>query len=340
MGEMKLITVEEHYMSKTINDQYQALNQADLSPEQAAKASFVSNYLDRMVETGGPIVDLDQKRLAYMDQSGVSVQILSYGNNSPMDLKGEAAVDLAQQANDNLFEACQKHPDRFYGLACLPVDRPQAAAAELERTVNELGFKGALLQGTFQEEFLDAKRYDPIFAKAEALGVPLQIHPGEIKQDVLTAYYKGDWSDQVMTVLSGHGMGWHYEAGVHMLRLILSGIFDRYPKLQLVAGHWGEGLPYFLERLDENLPVDLTHLDHNIAYYLKHNFYYTPSGMFYDGPFKLCLDYFGPERIVWSVDYPYVIRDNAWDYLANFGLAQEDLEAIAYANAEKLYGIG
>ena len=266
---MKLITVEEHYMSKAINDQYQVLNQANLSPEQEAKASFVSDYLNQMLASGGPIVDLDAKRLADMDQAGVSVQLISYGNNSPMDLKGEAAVDLARQANDELYQACQKHPDRFYGLACLPVDQPEAAAAELERTVKDLGFKGALLQGTFQEEFLDAKRYDPIFAKAEALGGPLQIHPGEVKEDVLKAYYKGDWSDQVMTILSGHGMGWHYEAGVHILRLILSGCFDRHPGLQVVAGHWGEGLPYFLERLDENLPVEVTHLSHNMAYYLS-----------------------------------------------------------------------
>ncbi len=152
-------------------------------------------------------------------------------------------------------------------------------------------------------------------------------------------YYEGDWSDQVTMTLSGHGIGWHYDAGIQTLRLILAGLFDEYPGLTLVSGHWGELIPYFLDRLDETLPQKVTGLDHEISYYYKKNIYVTPSGMFYSAPMKLCVERLGADRILWSTDYPYMLRENSLEFLQSMELEPSEREAIGHGNAEKIYHI-
>lgn len=330
---MKLITIEEHFISTAVNNAYTKVKTQDATPEEKNKAQFIANFIakdDRITEIG-------EKRLAYMDKSGVDVQIISYGNNNPMDLPAEYAIPLCRQANDELAEKCQAYPERFYGLASLPVADVPAAVAELERAVSELGLKGAQLTGTFNGEFFDDKKYWPIFAKAAELDVPIALHPGEVVTQVSEHYYQGAWSSAVTTVLAGHGFGWHADTGIHVMRLILSGIFDQYPSLKIVSGHFGELVPYFLQRLDENLPTQLTGLKKNFADYYREHLYLSPSGMFYDAPFQLCLNEMPENHLLWSMDYPYIMRENTRDYLENFAINDELKQKIAHENAERIF---
>lgn len=143
----------------------------------------------------------------------------------------------------------------------------------------------------------------------------------------------------VANVFAGHGIGWHYDAWVQYMRMILSGIFDRLPNLQLICGHWGELLPYYFNRMDDMLPAALTGLLHNISYYFKNNMYITPSGMFYEDDFLFCRNKVGAERILWATDYPYCKPENSKMYLEKIKLPFEEKEKIAYLNAENLFGI-
>ena len=330
---MKIVTIEEHYVSEAINHQYNQLMNQTATEEEKIKAKFIEDYIKKDKR----ITDLGPERIAYMDQVGIDVQLISYGNNSPMDLPAEHAIPLSKQANDDLAKACQQYPYRFYGLATLPVADPKAAADELERTVKELNFKGVMLQGSYNGQFFDDQAFWPIFEKAQALDVPIQLHPGEVDAKVIDHYYEGNWSPQVTMTLSGHGLGWHYDAGIHVLRLILAGVFDAYPNLKIISGHWGETIPYFLDRLNETLPQAVTGLKHDIAYYYRHNIYVTPSGMFYKAPMSLCINELGADRVLWSMDYPYMLRENTATFLENFDISDEEKAQIAYKNAEALF---
>lgn len=194
-----------------------------------------------------------------------------------------------------------------------------------------------MLQGSYNGQFFDDQAFWPIFEKAQALDVPIQLHPGEVDAKVIDHYYEGNWSPQVTMTLSGHGLGWHYDAGIHVLRLILAGIFDAYPNLKIISGHWGETIPYFLDRLNETLPQAVTGLKHDIAYYYRHNIYVTPSGMFYKAPMSLCINELGADRVLWSMDYPYMLRENTVTFLENFDISDEEKAQIAYKNAEALF---
>lgn len=181
--------------------------------------------------------NMGAQRLVEMDANGIDMQILSY-SNSPQLLAGAEAVELTRNANDTLADAVNAHPDRFGGFATLPWSDPEAAAAELERAVTQLGFKGAMLTGRPGETFLDDPRYSPVLAAAEALNVPIYTHPGVPLKRVQEAYYAG-LDPSVSARLSMFGWGWHAEAGVQIIRMILAGVFDKYPRLNIIAGHWG-----------------------------------------------------------------------------------------------------
>lgn len=330
---MKLINIEEHFISPTVNQAYTQAKTQNATAEEKTKANFIADFIAKDPR----ITEIGPTRLAFMDQQGIDVQVISYGNNNPMDLPAEFAIPLCRQANDELAEKCAQYPGRFYGLASLPVADVPAAVKELERAVTELGLKGAQLTGTFNGEFFDDQKYWPIFAKAAELDVPIALHPGEVNPLITEHYYQGAWSPAVTTVLAGHGFGWHADTGIHIIRLILSGLFDHYPDLKIISGHFGELVPFFLERLDENLPPQLTGLKNNFADYYRNHVYLSPSGMFYDAPFQLCLSELAADHLLWSLDYPYVLRDNTRTYLTDYPIDEALKEQIAYQNAEKLF---
>lgn len=341
----KLMTFEEHYVCPDLIDlcyDYAEEHAASDTEKQRLEAGrqFVKN---------SPLTDLDEKRLAWMDEKGVDIQVLIYGNNAPQDLPASLAVDACKKANDWLAEGIKKHPDRFVGFATLPVDDPEAAAEELKRCVNELGFRGVGLKATYAgKEFMDEPRFEPIWAAAEALDVPVILHPTDVKAEVQKAYYEGQNIDPILSILmEGSAIGWHYEAGIAYLRLVVSGLLDRHPKLKLIMGHWGEMLPYYFDRLDMVMGnLAEKKLSHKVSDYFK-NMYVMPSGMIpadenatpeIDTDFRTCLDFFGENHILWGNDYPYRI-DIPMPHLKNYiaGLPLSDAAKAKIMNQNGAY---
>jgi uncharacterized protein len=283
--------------------------------------------------------DLDDGRVAAMDAAGVDVQILSLTSPGVEQLDAPEAVAFARETNDLLAEAVRRHPGRFAGFAALPTAAPEAAADELERTVRDHGFKGALINGHTRGRYLDDEFFWPILERAEALGVPIYLHPTPPPRPVIEASYTGNYAPGVTAGLATAAWGWHIETAIHALRLILSGAFDRYPNLQLVVGHMGETLPFMLPRIDLALPTEMTKLDRPIGAYLRENLHYTFGGFNWVQAFLDLLLQVGVERIMFSADYPYASMDEARDFLDGLPVSPADREKIAHGNAEHLLGL-
>jgi predicted TIM-barrel fold metal-dependent hydrolase len=227
---MSTITLEEHFVTESFLRATRA-NGERTSPQ--------------LAELQSKLLDLGAGRIADMDKSGIDLQVLSLAAMGFDALDADTASSLARDINDELAEAVRSHPERFGGFATLALKAPATAAAELERCVTRLGFHGALLDGTTDGLFLDDPRFLPVFEAAAHLGVPIYLHPAPPPQPVREAYYSG-LPGELGFLLSIAGWGWHAETGLHNLRLIVSGLFDRLPALQLIIGHVGEGLPYAL----------------------------------------------------------------------------------------------
>jgi len=340
---VKIITIEEHVSDAALA---QACAKAQ-SAESPYMAVWAREADDGAVAQGNmpqilaaPVAmslarNMGAQRLAEMDANGIDMQILSY-SNSPQLLAGAEAVELTRNANDTLADAVNAHPDRFGGFATLPWSDPEAAAAELERAVSQLGFKGAMLTGRPGETFLDDPRYSPVLAAAEALNVPIYIHPGVPLKRVQEAYYAG-LDPSVSARLSMFGWGWHAEAGVQIIRMILAGIFDKYPRLNIIAGHWGEMVPFFLSRLDASLPQNKTGLPRTITDTFTQHVYVTPSGMLSLSHLQFTLQTLGPDRLIYAVDYPYLSHRGARAFLETATISQADKEKFAHGNAERLF---
>lgn len=328
---MKIITLEEHVSDKAIAmASAKGVNEA---------APWTSNFVQPdlpYTPSAAVLGDTGAGRIADMDANGIDMQVLSI-TNATQYIPAPDAIDLAKNANNRMAEAVKANPDRFAAFATLPLADPKAAADELKRTVNELGFKGALISGRPSAEpvFLDDPRYAPVLEAASRLDVPIYTHPGFPYLEVFKAYY--DRLDPlVSTRLGTFGWGWHSEVGVQIVHLILSGTFDKYPNLKLIAGHWGEMVPFFLQRLDEGLSKEATKLPRNISEYFKEHIYVTPSGMFTYPQLKFTLEVLGADRLMYSVDYPFLGNENARTFLENAPISQQDKEKIAHVNAERL----
>jgi uncharacterized protein len=315
---VRVVAIEEHFSTPGIR---------------AASASRPAG--GGVAETLAKLDDLGERRLAEMDAAGIDVQVLSVGPPATQDLDADVAVPLAAQANDRLAAAVAAHPGRFAGFATLPTADPAAAAAELERTVTGLGFKGALVNGHTRGRFLDDPAYWPLLERAESLDVPIYLHPTYPTAQVMEAYY-GGFDTPVSQVLATAGWGWHAETGLHALRMVLGGVFDRFPLLQVIIGHMGEHIPFSLARADERLSPVATHLKQRVATYFHENFHVTTSGYFTDPPLLCALMVLGADRIIFSVDYPFSDNMTARDFLDRAPLSPADREKIAHGNAERL----
>lgn len=318
---MKIITLEEHFQIAAITK---------------AVAKFLPN--SQMASYKPPdtqLEDLGAGRLKDMDAMGIDVQVLSYITLGPAMVPAGEAVPLARDINDQLAAAIAVHPTRFAGFATLPTPDPKAAAAELERCVNTLGFKGALINGRTHDRFLDDPSFAPILETAATLNVPIYLHPTFPAKAVQDIYYAG-FDPVVSGSFATFGWGWHMETGIHALRMILGGVFDRYPNLQLILGHWGEMIPFYLARFDEMLTPVTKQLQRPVADYFLQQMYVTPSGMFTLPPFLLTLQILEADRILYAVDYPLCAGDQARAFLENAPLSPGDKEKIAHGNAERL----
>ena len=240
---MKIIAFEEHYTLPAI---------ADAHPNSPRKLFDVSRGGRGWPPPG--IEDLGEGRIAAMDAAGIDVQILS---NVPgvEAVEVPQAVELARQANDAVVVAATEHPDRFLGFATLPMRDPDAAVAELERTVRDHHFVGALINGHVDGRYLDDQFFWPVFEAAETLGVPIYLHPTVPPRPVIDAYYQG-LAPAVSAKLAVAGLGWHIDTGIHCVRLILGGVFDRFPKLQVIVGHHFEALSWMAWRTDYSFPPE------------------------------------------------------------------------------------
>ena len=323
---MKLIGIEEHFLTAEVRDAWHALGLAAVDPSVA----FHSGAIE------GRLLDLAEKRLALMDETGLDVQVLSLTTPSLHDL-GPGSLDMARRINDALAEAVARHPTRLQAFATLPVTQPEDAARELERCIESLGFTGTMLCGRVGTRHLDHPDFTPIFESAARLGVPILIHPRTPPMPVREAYYSG-FSPTLDAAFATFGLGWHYDAGIQFIRLLLAGTFDRLPGLQLILGHWGELVLFYAERL---ATMDrFTGLEQPIATYLRRNLYVTASGMFLPHYLERAAAVVGHERLLFSTDFPYQYRSggDARKFLDSCGLSDADKAAFAHGNWLRLTG--
>lgn len=322
---MKLITVEEHFDTQANIDQFNQFSEVpNNNPHQEALNGDLKSFAGHV---------------AYMDKYGIDMQVISDAGNSPQVLPDNMVVASSKAQNDTLAEQISQYPDRFAGLAVLPMNQPEDAAKELERAVTELGLVGGIISGSVNGQFLDDPKFVPVFAMASKLDVPLYLHPGVISKEQQAVLYDSKaYSKATSTLLAGAGWGWHQEQGIQMVRLIESGLLEKYPNLKLINGHWGELVPMFLERVTEFMTLADTNLPHDFEFYYKRNVYITPSGMYTNPQFALVKAEVGADHMMYAEDYPYIKReDQVHSFIENADLTTTEREAIAHGTAEKLF---
>ncbi len=344
---MKVIGFEEHYKLPAIAEEHQKQGR-DAATGLLKEAGYGSPGPEGEWPPG--INDLGEGRIAAMDAAGVDMQILSHSVPGPETLEPAAAIELARTANDAVVAAIARHPDRFRGFATLPMRDPAAAAGELERTVRDHGFVGALINGHVNGRYLDDTFFWPVFESAETLGVPIFLHPTMPPQSVIDAYYAG-FDRKVSARLAGAGVGWHLDTGVHCLRLILGGVFDRFPALQIIVGHHFEALSWMGWRTDYSFPAEVSGLKRTVKEYLRENFYggilagdfftqepgaMDPSWSLSFNAYLAMVNVIGIDRVVFTADYPYGNINACRQFLDRMPISEDDREKIAHRNAERL----
>jgi uncharacterized protein len=288
---------------------------------------------------GAALLDLDDERIASMDAAGIDLAVLSHVQPAAQGVPAGATdlVQAARKANDHLAAAIARHPGRLAGFATLPTGWPDLAADELSRCVGELGFAGGMLHSTLGTDgsFLDDERYHPLLARFAALDVPLYLHPAQPPATLRSLLY-GGLTGPVAGALATNAWGWHAEAGLHALRLVVAGVFERHPGLKLIIGHGGEMIPFMLARVDDTLPPALTGLpEPPSAYFLRH-VWVTTSGLFSVPPILCALAVFGVDRVLFSVDYPFGANQRGRDLLDKLPIAEADKAKVAGGNAAGL----
>ena len=324
---MRIIGLEEHCWTPEIG---QAL--AGLGPEQRDD----SVALFQTPEIIARLEDLGEGRLRQMDLIGLDHMVLSVTTPATQVLPPDEAVFLSRQANDRLAAAVKAHPDRFSAFATLPTPDPAAAAQELRRAVQDLGFCGAMVHGRTGDRYLDHEDFRPLLAAAADLAVPIYIHPQIAPKPVRALYYDG-FGPKLSVGLAAGGWGWHVEAGVTAIRLIVAGVFDQLPSLQVILGHWGEMITFYLERA-AGISRWTQNLKLPVADYFRHNFHVTASGMYYTPYLLRAIEVMGVERVMYSTDYPFQYHGDgmARHFLEEAPLSFDDKARIAHANAETL----
>jgi 2,3-dihydroxybenzoate decarboxylase len=292
---------------------------------------------ERCVAVRERMLDLGARRIADMDAAGIDMQILLLTTPGVQLLDPETAIALAAASNDQVSQAVQAHPDRFAALAAIAPQAPQAAAKELERAVTRLKLKGAVINSHTRGEYLDDRKFWPIFEAAEALDVPIYVHPNTPPQDMI--------GPLLARGLDGAIYGFAVECGMHLLTIMTSGVFDRFPKLQMVFGHLGEGLPFWMFRLDfmHRAQVStkryecLKPLKRKISDYMRENVYYTTSGMAWEPAILFTRSVVGADRLLYAMDYPYQYVPEEVAAMEHMPLSDQDKKAFFQSNAESVF---
>jgi predicted TIM-barrel fold metal-dependent hydrolase len=316
LDNQRVIAIEEHYYDEELVKHFKGRD--------GQLGGFVKENLE----------EVGAGRIKSMDDAGIDVQVLSHGAPSAQKLAADIGPAIAKAANDRLYEICQANPDRLAGFAALATADPNSATDELERAVTKLGFKGAMIHGlTGGELFIDDQRFWPIFERAEALDVPIYLHPGIPHEKVIDVYL-GDYIEKYPGFLNA-GWGFTLETATAGIRLVLSGVFEKYPNLKIILGHLGETLPFLMWRID----LALNRPGNDGVEFRKifsNNFYITTSGFFSDPALMLCIQEMGADHILFAIDYPFVPNEPGPKWMERVMLNSEDKAKILHGNSERL----
>lgn len=323
---MRVVALEEHISFPEMTS---------LIPEELLRSFGQHPAMQKMAPV---LADITGERLTSMNANGISVQVLSVDSFGANMLSPETAPAFAFRYNNLIAEKISAYPDRFSAFANLPMTAPLAAADELGRAVNDLGFRGAMIRGLTEDLFLDHPKFAPILERAEKLQVPIYLHPGLPPKGVADSYYSNlAGKPGLVESLACYGWGWHAETALHVLRLLAAGVFDRYPKLKFIIGHMGEMLPMMMVRSDKALkPGNGGANQRSLIETFHEQLYITTSGFFTLPPLRIALDTFGIDNIMFSVDYPFSTNEMGAAFLDRLELNQEKLEKLAHRNADKL----
>ena len=305
---MAIIAIEEHFTSPALRN--------TIAPRPGPNQAMLD--------------DMTGKRIKDMDEAGIDIAVLSENNPAAHNLDAEASVTLAKASNDFLHEQIKANPKRFAGFAALPLPDPKAAADELERGVTKLGLLGAMIMGTSKGQFIDDKKFWPVFERATRLDVPVYIHPSPVKPAIVEAFFKDHGA-----ALQGSPLGFGLETLAHTFRLITSGVFDAYPTLKIIVGHLGETAPFTLWRTEHNLEKVMK-LPKSFGDYYKTHFWLTTSGAFSNSALACAIAEMGVERIMFAVDWPYIDNALGTKWLKAAPLSDKDRALIFEGNAKKL----
>ena len=281
------------------------------------------------------LLDLDDRRLRVMDEFGIDMHVLSMTSPGAQILDTDKGTALARLANDRLVEIIKQHPDRYAGLASIAPQDPKAAVKEIDRAINKLKLNGLIINSHTNGEYLDEEKYWPILEAASALKVPLYIHPRGPSPGLQEPFRKYHLETAIW--------GYQVETGTHGVRLIMSGVFDRFPDLKIILGHMGEGIPYWLWRIDYMHNSYGYHsrpkLKHKPSDYFKQNFMITTSGMNWQPVLQFCQEILGPDNIMFAVDYPYQQTEGSVRFMDSASLSDRDKNKIYHLNAERVFGL-
>jgi predicted TIM-barrel fold metal-dependent hydrolase len=325
---MRVVALEEHFTAPHLTKR--------IDPAVIKARGFIPRKVPKdRPDPMALLPELGDTRLKSMDDTGIDVQVLSAAGAGPDLVPGADGIALAREMNDYLAETCAKHPTRFKGFAALPMQSGEACGNELVRCVKQLGFCGALINGTTEGRFLDHPSYDSLLAAAVELDVPIYIHPNIPPAAVREAYYSG-LEPGASRVISTAGWGWHSEVAIHLLRLVLAGTLDKHRKLKVIIGHMGEMLPVMFDRIDKVSSLDIDHLQRTITRTIQDQVWITTSGVFTAPPFVAALQTFGIDRIMYSVDYPFAPNQAGKRFLDAISLSPADMAKLCHGNADAL----
>ena len=340
---MKIIDLEAHFYTKEYIDYLRARKEMPREEvrEKNIRLLMAPNvWAPRSFRLEEKLLDVGSQRIAEMDEAGVDIQVLSLAVPGCEQFETSEGAAMARQTNDELAEAIRKYPDRYIGLAALAPQDPAGAASELERAVKELGMKGAKLNSHVRGEYLDDQKFWPVFEMAEKLDVPLYLHPTWPSPSIIKPY--ADYGFP----LAGPPLGFGAETCLHAMRLIYSGLFDRYPGLKIVLGHLGEGLPFWFYRIDfywlkpwveeELRPKTLE----RPSYYVNKNFLFTSSGMHYLPAFICAYMALGSDIIAFGADHPFETSKDSLESLGTLPICEADQEKFFHGNAERILKLG
>lgn len=326
-GGYRRIAVEETFTIPEVLDALRDLVERDPDREPGLTAP---PYV--VTDTVRVLYDLDEGRIAAMDAARIDKQVLSLWSPGVQVFDAEPGTELARLVNDRLAEAIRQHPDRFAGLATVATQDPANAAQEIERAVSGLGLNGVLINSHTNGEFLDDPKYWPIFEAAQALNTPIYLHPRTPPVQMYDAF--SDYS------MDGALWGFAAETSLHAVRLLMGGVFDEFPDLTIVLGHMGEGLPYWLDRLDKvSARPGMPELQRRPSEYFRNNFVITTSAMFWDPVLLFCHSVLGAERIMFAIDSPFAPSEPATLWMDAAPLADADKRKIYQDNAEAVFSL-